>query len=339
MNVRRVLYFTALCIASTFQVGCGTRVPDVVEVWEQLDPDATRNMELQIKHAVYCDLRDGVREANKDQKVVRYLPGGKGRLAPEQPAPLPDYWGAQVTLSFMVDEKSAVNPSASLKTPIHNATVNFDGQVVGATPIISALTYSFASLPQSYAFGLGGTISSQAQRTDKFNAYYSVADLMTDYGGKDVCEDPPNMGAKSFSSPFSVVSNLGIKKWLADSTYINNILSSSTGYDKTFKADAVTYDIKFIIVTSGSLSPAWNLVRIAANTAPPLFQTDRIRTHSLIITVGPGDKSTTAARGPVAIRGRQEPAVSRLPSFVSINAHLSSQIGLEVSNAFANSRP
>jgi hypothetical protein len=119
----------------------------------------------------------------------------------------------------------------------------------GATGALSALTYSFTSLPQSYAFGLGGTLSSQAQRTDKFNSFYSVEYLMKDYGGENVCDYPPDLGPRSSSSPFLALSNLGIKKWLADAIYVDDILHSSTGSsDASFKGDSISYEIKFIVV-------------------------------------------------------------------------------------------
>jgi hypothetical protein len=71
--------------------------------------------------------------------------------------------------------------------------------------------------------------------------------------------------------------------------------------------DTVSLEIKFVIVSSGNLTPTWKLVRLTANNgAGPLFATGRTRTHDLIITIGPANQMT-------------------------LNTHLASQIGQAVS--------
>src|ERR1700680_2259490 len=75
------------------------------------------------------------------------------------------------------------------------------------------------------------------------------------------------------------------------------------------KQDAVSYEIKFVIVSNGNVTPTWKLVRVSANTAtsPPFFGLGRTRTHDLIITIGPPTPQTS-------------------------QSHLASQIGNAVSN-------
>ena len=83
---------------------------------------------------------------------------------------------------------------------------------------------------------------------------------------------------------------------------------SGGGSGNGAKSDTVSLEIKFIIVTSGNITPTWKLVRVSANTgSSPLFAAGRTRTHDLIITIGP--KSTDTA-----------------------NTHLASQIGQAVSS-------
>lgn len=72
------------------------------------------------------------------------------------------------------------------------------------------------------------------------------------------------------------------------------------------KTDAISYEIKFIIVSSGNVTPMWKLVQVSANTSGTFFSTSRTRTHDLIITIGPNDGRT-------------------------LNAHLASEIGQAVS--------
>jgi hypothetical protein len=72
--------------------------------------------------------------------------------------------------------------------------------------------------------------------------------------------------------------------------------------------DTLSIEIKFIIVTNGNVTPTWKLLRVSANTgSAPLFSLGRIRTHDLIITIGPNNQQT-------------------------LNTHLASQIGNAVSN-------
>jgi hypothetical protein len=74
------------------------------------------------------------------------------------------------------------------------------------------------------------------------------------------------------------------------------------------KPDTVTYEIKFVIVSSGNVTPTWKLVKVSANTSGTFFSTGRTRTHDLIITIGP-------------------------QGAVSLQAHFASQIGNAVANA------
>jgi hypothetical protein len=59
------------------------------------------------------------------------------------------------------------------------------------------------------------------------------------------------------------------------------------------KADTISYEIKFVIVSSGNITPTWKLLKVSANTSSPLFGLGRTRTHDLIVTIGP-DNTTTS---------------------------------------------
>jgi hypothetical protein len=115
------------------------------------------------------------------------------------------------------------------------------------------------------------------------------------------------------SSPFILESNLGIKDWLRGAMQVNRVLPSVGGGagDGSTAPDTVSYEVKFVIVSNGSVTPTWTLVRLSANTGTgslPFFSTGRTRTHDLIITIGPSSTQTN-------------------------NAHLALQIGNAVSNA------
>jgi hypothetical protein len=49
--------------------------------------------------------------------------------------------------------------------------------------------------------------------------------------------------------------------------------------------------VKFEVVSTGSITPAWKLVRVNFDQTGSLMTGTRDRTHDLIITFGPLDKS------------------------------------------------
>ena len=52
--------------------------------------------------------------------------------------------------------------------------------------------------------------------------------------------------------------------------------------------DLFTQEIKFIIVSTGNITPTWKLIQLSANSGNgSFFSTGRTRTHDLLITIGP----------------------------------------------------
>lgn len=55
-----------------------------------------------------------------------------------------------------------------------------------------------------------------------------------------------------------------------------------------FKQDSFSQEIKFIIISTGNITPTWKLIQLSANTGnAPFFSTGRTRIHDLLITIGP----------------------------------------------------
>jgi hypothetical protein len=113
-----------------------------------------------------------------------------------------------------------------------------------------------------------------------------------------------------------IQSDLKLQQWLQD-----QVLSSASGEvalptspDSTpFGKNVISHEVKFQVVTTGDVTPAWKLIQVNVNQSGNLFELSRIRTHDLTITFGPGN-----------FKG--------LTSEAAVNAHLASQIGLAVSN-------
>ena len=337
-------------LGSSGLIGCGLTVPQVSEFWDRDYPPtkdsptltATAQIEYEIKQKVYCELRYAVREA---EAVLVFDQSGHRRLL------IPRPWGIQLQLSLEVDESISLNPNVSFTQLLPNVM-----KIFGVFPAnsVNKATLNSVTVAQTFSLGFGGTLSSQALRTDKFNTYYSVEDLIgprptvcQSDGKPDLEKDPlyHRQWPPAVSSPLLVESNLGIKDWLFGAMYVDNALASSspqpspasTGGGKlagTFKGnfegplkggvtgtftssggsssgggksssggggsssgggpqDLISQEIKFIIVSSGNVTPTWKLIQVSANTGnTPFFSTGRTRTHDLLMTVGPPTQRT-----------------------------------------------
>jgi hypothetical protein len=302
-------------LASCCLVGCGLAVPDIKEAWDADKPKdehtqeipAAGQIELQVKWRVFCELEHAVQYVNKNYPVSKGPTPDS--LKPYAKNPIPPDWLAQVSLSFQVDESSSLSPGAILTTTLPNAVQTFGPG--------NTITTS-----QSRGVGFGGTLSSTATRIDKFNPSYTIRYLMTRESKNSMCRpgyDPFAELGFAKSSPFILEGDLGIKKWLESAVIADVLIASEPGPAPKsggggggggggLKTDAYSYEIKFIIVTSGNVTPTWKLVQVSANTAGTFFSTGRTRTHDLIITIGPNDNQ-------------------------SLNAHLAAEIGQAVSGA------
>jgi hypothetical protein len=100
-----------------------------------------------------------------------------------------------------------------------------------------------------------------------------------------------------------VNNDLKIYNWLASALHIQEVIAGmgggavDTGTGKGGKSpavgqNAITHEVQFFVVTEGSVTPSWRLVRVSANQSSPFFDTQRQRTHDLIVTFGPRDPKT-----------------------------------------------
>ena len=280
--------------------GCGVGVPRIEEIWDDGSPNA-RSLELKIKEKVYCELQTAVSYINNNTPGIEVSypdPHHTGRTITKTKPPIPETWGATLTLTLTVEELSAFNPGASFITPMIPANPRFPGDFTN--PVITVPTN------QSYTFGLGGTLSSDATRTDKFTSFYLIPHLQVDR------PDCQNLDARDFDgSSFLLQSNLGIYNWLRNAVSVR----AGRGVSEKNDNEVLSYDVKFEVVSSGNVTPTWNLVRVATPSSP-LFNTKRDRTHELLISLGP--------------------APGGQPSPLATNDALAQQIGSAVGTAVRN---
>lgn len=355
VTVRSVAFSTLSALALG---GCGLTYSRLPEIWDETDPDATYHMEVQVKKAIYCELKAAALEIKadiadckrkQDQGIkpelisnnfrpIHYWDDRGHDIATAEDQWFPDSWGILVQLTIQAEEKSSATPNVSFKTPMHNVPVNFPGETIGATGALAAVTYGPLSVAQSFALGVGGQVSSDNTRYDKYTAFYSAAQLnvstlSTGTGPcrSDVFGDDP----KSSSSPFLNAANLGIRDWLESAVRVINWERTSRKNENGLgppiavsgaAPDSSTYDNKFIVVTDANIAPNWNLVRIGT-PATPMFDAMRTRTHELLMTVGPG-------ANPTAISATTKTGQTMVNlSNAAANAFFANQIGSAVANA------
>jgi hypothetical protein len=189
-------------------------------------------------------------------------------------------WGVQMALTLKTREMSTANPTA-VWTP---ATI------------------------AGFTLGASATLSSEAIRTNILNFYYSVADLRR--RGKCTTGRQPHSPVTSLL----IQSDLKFRDWLYD-----QIAPAATGEINLpvdtggpLERNVLSHEVSFEVVTGGGINPAWILTEATINQGGTFLQATRDRTHSLLITMGPGNNAglTGAAR----------------------DAHLASSIGNAVAN-------
>lgn len=197
---------------------------------------------------------------------------------------LPARWGVQLTVDLQVDETGSLNPGVSFIEPLADS--------------------------QSRSLGLGGTLSSQGTREDKFSNYWNLDRLRKFSGGS--C-DANRVSWRG--SSLLLESELGISLWLRDRLNSDIALPSSqlpADAGDTFKQDAMSYHVKFVVISAGSVNPVWKLVRFSGGEGSTLVNANRTRTHDLLVTFGPAFKPGSAN--------------------VALTSHQAQEIGIAVSN-------
>jgi hypothetical protein len=298
--------------------GCGTYTPDIVEAWAQ--PGEEQRVVNAIVQRVRCEIREavnGVLDADIEDARDTHTPRQLEWL---------ESWGAQATLTLTVEEKTNIGPGAVFNTPMLGAKTWFPGGItVPAT--------------QSYSLGLGGKLGSTATRIDKISWFYPISEFRNQHPANPSCEPRDRPG-----SYIIVDSDLKIAEWLNDAlgpSLLERIKYPKIRGTDPFNKDVISHQIKFLIETSGDITPTWRLVRITANGGGTFFGAGRSRTQDLTVTFGPTEK---APEKPICCENQKKGTSSAIaqttvPGIAARDAHLASQIGLSVANNLNNIQP
>ena len=234
--------------------GCGTYVPELREFPNYTQAD-TQNMISAIVQSVRCELSNAITSVVNNEISEAPL-----RRSKRTYYDFLDGWGAEVTLTFTIVEKTAVAPSVLWTPP---------------SPASSVFTL---------ATGLSG--STQATRIEKMNFFHSVAEL---YG-------LPCKGSAIRYNSFLIQNDLKIADLLLGR--IGPATLGTARPPGAGQTNVLSHEISFQVVTGANATPMWTLTRATINPqGTTLFDVNRDRTHNLLITFGPiatGGKSLIA---------------------------------------------
>lgn len=208
-----------------------------------------------IVQSIKCEIATAVRHViDKDVDGNSNVIGPVGRE-------FRDHWGAEVAITLIMEDKTTISPNA-----------------VGMPPS-----------PASFMFAIGGSLSgsSQAIRTDKVNFFFTL---------KDLYNQPCTAGLQpraQDSSPSIIIQNdLKTEAWLFDQLLpiYTGAAPLQTSAKGKFQQNVFSHEIKFVINSTGSLTPSFVLSRASINQSGQFLTASRDRTSDLVVTFGPLDK-------------------------------------------------
>lgn len=246
---KRSILIACLAFGTAVVSGCGLRVPSLTEI-----PGDERDTNLLVHgivQSIHCEIRNALNTViDNDFEASRFNHGARH-------AAYLDSWGVQVGLTLQIEEKTTLNPTGLLTPP--------------GLPI----------------FTLAGSASASASATriDKLNFYYTVSDIRK----QGLCKTKG--GADQAAGSLLIQSDLKLAEWLDSQTMVvgTNEITVPISEKSILKQNALSHEVKFQIVSTGGITPAWKLTHGAFNPTGTLFSTTRDRLHDLLIVLGPVD--------------------------------------------------
>jgi hypothetical protein len=267
-----------VCVGIIFPlIGCGLTVP-ATQPFSQDDAKVEGLKESSLTGFIKCELHFAVQQALDLAKADKK----NTDIDPQNYPPHPGVdwltkWGANVSMKIIVDEKSTLAPGLSFNSPMENIISTFSkgGNVTS---------------PQSFSFGIGASVSSDATRTENLSFYYPFSDLLAE--GRIKKEDCRNVSAATIEADLKIDDFIRSKY---ESATTGGLLLHKVGVPEDGSVSpflTFTYEIQFVVTTSGNATPTWKLVHLSANPTGPLLSLSRSRTDDVIITMGEAIKDT-----------------------------------------------
>ena len=251
----RFFGFAAVTVLAACLEGCGTYAPSMELSG---DPNATAFLVNRVVNTVKCELREAVLKSVKfDLDNAAQQPDHKLHL---------DWlsnWGADVTLTLIVGEKSNIAPSIQYTNPLTAAT--------------------------AFIASGGFNVDSEATLTKKINFFLSFKKFITEFvkGSSHPleCAEP---------SGFQIEGDLKFEEMIRDVTlplFLPDNVDPRP--PSTFSEEE-----QFIFAFGGNATPTWKLVNTQVNAGGNFLTASRSRTNDVVVTLGPSDPKNPSKPSP-----------------------------------------
>ncbi len=252
MSASRIVVACALAAALG---GCGLFVPEKgllsSDDVEPPNPSPQGKFEFTIAQHVMCEIRSGLWKASglPHSEWLKKL-------------------GAQVTLTLVVEDQSALNPSAAFLTPL---------------PAM-----------QSFTLGIGGSGSANATRTETIQFTFPNKELWKEAyadarAGLNHCDH--------FQKGILIESDLKIGQFIYDKAVVADGVARLNGQPFS----QLQFQINFVASFSGNITPTWKFTRTTVNGSGSLLSATRTDTDTVIITLGALTPDTKALHNAAVI--------------------------------------
>lgn len=281
--------------------GCVTAVPDIRGHGETQTTEIAREGNLVVH--IKCELTRAVfrveddEDSVEDYRQAEIAAGRKPPPAPMSAAWLND-WGSKVSLKIQVEETTSFAPSLAITENFSNHISNFSN---------GAVTFG-----RSFSLPLSINGSAKATRTETMSFYFTFADLKTaaedqwkaEVGLSGGVYDKTTRRQKraEFLSRACPASNgvllegdLKIEDFIRTKVMTGSVPGVIIRADGAPPFDAFGYEISFVITRGAGASPSWKLYPLSVNPAGSLLAGSRVKTDSMILTLGKVENAKASA--------------------------------------------
>lgn len=266
--MKRVAALTTILLLG----GCATTVPPLGRRGEVPQDQWIR--EAQLVTHIKCELRQALQTIKAEQDRNPGVPE-------DMKADWLNDWGATATLKLIVNEKSTFAPAISLTRPLENIIETFK-------------TGGNVTVAQSRSFGFGGSVTTDATRTDQVGFFFTFAELLKERAAHRL---PGTTGVHNCgpTGGMSTDNDLKIADFMRSKIALSQIPDILERKPSASPFSTFTYTVSFVVTTSANITPSFKLVAISLNPASVLYNGQRVRTNELVLTMGPVKKDEKGA--------------------------------------------
>lgn len=182
-------------------------------------------------------------------------------------------WGTTISLNLIWDEQSSINPGLTYTTPIGTG---------------------------SQTFSLGGGLTGSAHATRNEAITFTLENKTLLREAMLTRRAQSGLDCSALEEGATVQSDLKIDEFIYDKATIAGGHEARTRPIEYPQFSTFQETLTFVVTFSGNVTPSWKLIRLSVNPSTPFIDASRIKTSTIIITLGPLEKPATPA-GPAEL--------------------------------------